>query len=80
MGFADILTEGPVLFIGDGARKCSEVIKSADAKFIDACPEAASMLRPAEMKYAESDFLDTAYSEPFYLKQFVPTLSKKKLF
>lgn len=78
--FADILTEGPVLFIGDGARKCSEVIKSADAKFIDACPEAASMLRPAEMKYAESDFLDTAYSEPFYLKQFVPTLSKKKLF
>ena len=78
--FADILAEGPVLFIGDGARKCSEVIKSADAKFIDACPEAASMLRPAEMKYAESDFLDTAYSEPFYLKQFVPTLSKKKLF
>ena len=78
--FADILTEGPVLFIGDGARKCSEVIKSADAKFIDACPEAASMLRPAEMKYAESYFLDTAYSEPFYLKQFVPTLSKKKLF
>ena len=78
--FADSLTEGPVLFIGDGARKCSEVIKSADATFIDACPEAASMLRPAEMKYAESDFLDTAYSEPFYLKQFVPTLSKKKLF
>ena len=78
--FADILAEGPVLFIGDGARKCSEVIKSADATFIDACPEAASMLRPAEMKYAESDFLDTAYSEPFYLKQFVPTLSKKKLF
>ena len=78
--FADILAEGPVLFIGDGARKCSEVIKSADATFIDACPEAASMLRPAEMKYAESDFLDTAYSEPIYLKQFVPTLSKKKLF
>ena len=78
--FADILAEGPVLFIGDGARKCSEVIKSADATFIDACPEAASMLRPAEMKDAESDFLDTAYSEPFYLKQFVPTLSKKKLF
>ena len=78
--FADILAGGPVLFIGDGARKCSDVIKSANATFIDACPEAASMLRPAEMKYAASDFLDTAYSEPFYLKQFIPTLPKNKLF
>lgn len=78
--FADILADGPVLFIGDGARKCADVIKSANATFIDACPEAKSMLHPAELKYAASDFLDTAYSEPFYLKQFVPTLSKKKLF
>lgn len=78
--FADILAEGPVLFIGDGAGKCSGVIESANASFINVCPEAASMLRPAEMKYAASDFLDTAYSEPFYLKQFIPTLSKKKLF
>ncbi|MGN1233471.1 MAG: tRNA (adenosine(37)-N6)-threonylcarbamoyltransferase complex dimerization subunit type 1 TsaB, partial [Candidatus Cryptobacteroides sp.] len=70
--FADILSEGPVLFIGDGAGKCSNVIVSANATFVNACPEAASMLRPAEMKYAASDFLDTAYSEPFYLKQFVP--------
>ncbi|MGM9767089.1 MAG: tRNA (adenosine(37)-N6)-threonylcarbamoyltransferase complex dimerization subunit type 1 TsaB [Candidatus Cryptobacteroides sp.] len=78
--FSDILAEGPVLFIGDGARKCADVIKSTNATFIDTCPEAKSMLHLAELKYAASDFLDTAYSEPFYLKQFVPTLSKKKLF
>ena len=78
--YADILAEGPVLFIGDGAGKCADVIKSANATFINTCPEAKSMLHLAEMKYAASDFLDTAYSEPFYLKQFVPTLSKKKLF
>lgn len=78
--FADILSEGPVLFIGDGAEKCRSVIVSPNASFVSACPKAESMLVPAGRKFAASQFEDIAYFEPFYLKQFVPTVSNKKLF
>lgn len=77
--FADILSEGPVLFIGDGASKCSPVLTSPNAFFVQACPEASSMLVPAEKKLAASLFEDTAYFEPFYLKEFVPTVPKRKV-
>ena len=78
--FADILEDGPVLFIGDGAGKCEEVIKHPNARFIQCCPKASSMLRPALKAYKEKRFEDVAYFEPFYLKEFVATVSKKKLF
>jgi len=78
--FADILAEGPVLFIGDGAGKCEGVIGNPNAHFINICPDAASMLIPAENEYKEKRFKDVAYFEPFYLKDFVATVSKKKLF
>lgn len=77
--FADILAEGPVLFIGDGAEKCSTEITSPNATFVHACPEAKSMLVPATRLLEEKKFEDVAYFEPFYLKQFVPTVSKKKI-
>ena len=38
------------------------------------------MLIPAETEYKEKRFKDVAYFEPFYLKEFVATVSKKKLF
>lgn len=78
--FSDLLAQGPVLFIGDGAAKCSEIITSPSATFVQTSPKAMSMLKPAEQLLREKKFEDTAYFEPFYLKQFVPTVSKKKIF
>ena len=77
--FSDILAEGPVLFIGDGAGKCSDVISNPNARFIQCWPKASSMLVPALSAYKEKRFEDVAYFEPFYLKEFVATVSKKKL-
>ena len=77
--FADRLAEGPVLFIGDAAGKCAEVIKSPDAHFVQTCPRASAMLRPAEREFEARNFKDTAYFEPFYLKQYMATVSKKKI-
>lgn len=77
--FGSLLDEGDVLFIGDGAEKCADAIKSPGAHFIQTCPKASSMLIPAERLLAEGRFENTAYFEPFYLKQFVPTVSKKRL-
>jgi tRNA threonylcarbamoyladenosine biosynthesis protein TsaB len=78
--FAEYLEQGPCLFIGDGAGKCADVIRHPDAHFIQCQPKASSMLLPARKAYKEKRFEDVAYFEPFYLKEFVATVSKKKLF
>ena len=77
--YASILEEGPVLFIGDGAGKCADVIKNPNATFIQCFPKASAMLVPAMKAYKEKQFEDVAYFEPFYLKEFVATVSKKKM-
>ena len=79
-GFAAELAEGPVLFIGDGALKCREAITSENAHFAAAFPTAMAMAPLAEAAYNEKRFEDVAYFEPFYLKDFVATVSRKKLF
>lgn len=78
--FAGELSTGRVLFIGDGAAKCKGVITSPAAAFESDYPRAAAMAGLAEEAYSAGRFEDTAYFEPFYLKQFVATVSKKKLF
>ena len=78
--FAEYLEQGPCLFIGDGAGKCADVIKHPNASFIQCNPKASAMLQPAQEAYNEKRFEDVAYFEPFYLKEFVATVSKKKLF
>ena len=78
--FADELAAGPVLFIGDGALKCKEVITSPNALFREAAPLARHMAPLAEQAWQEKRFEDLAYFEPFYLKDFVATVSRKNLF
>lgn len=77
--FAEQLAEGPVLFIGDGALKCKDVLNHPNASFVQCCPKASAMLHPTVKAYDNKEFRDTAYFEPFYLKQFVATVSNKKL-
>ncbi len=78
--FAEYLEQGTCLFIGDGAGKCADVIKHPNASFCQCYPKASSMLDPAVAAFRAGDFKDVAYFEPFYLKEFVATVSKKKLF
>ena len=78
--FREQLAEGPVLFIGDGAEKCRDVIALPRASFVQCNPKASGMRRPAVAAFKEGRFEDVAYFEPFYLKEFMTTVSKKKLF
>ena len=78
--FAEYLDQGPCLFIGDGAGKCADVIKHPNAHFFQCNPKASAMLSPAMDALNEKRFEDVAYFEPFYLKEFVATVSKKKFF
>ena len=78
--FADELAAGPVLFIGDGALKCKDVLASPNAFFRKADPLARAMAPLAEAAWQEKRFEDLAYFEPFYLKDFIATVSRKNLF
>ena len=78
--FRPQLEEGPVLFIGDGAEKCHTLFHGKEAHFVQCCPKASGMKRPAAAAFREGRFEDVAYFEPFYLKEFITTVSRKKLF
>ena len=61
-----------VLFFGDGSEKLHKTIIHDNAVFIsDFHPSARFLGSLAHDKYLESDFEDTAYFEPYYLKDFV---------
>ena len=80
--FSELADEGPVLFAGDGALKCREILSAAlpNALFAEVLPHAEAMAPLAEAAFAASRFEDIAYFEPFYLKQFVATTPRNKIF
>lgn len=66
-----------LVIFGSGAAKCEQVL---GATLIEVTPSVRGMATLAEQKYAAADFVDVAYFEPYYLKDFVVTTSRKKLF
>ena len=78
--YTDLLEGHEILFFGNGAAKCKEIITHNNARFIDNIkPFAAGMVAAAEIAFEEKRFEDVAYFEPFYLKQFVATIAKNKV-
>lgn len=78
--FADFLAETKIAFFGNGADKCKSFLQSSNAVFLDHIyPKAADMVVLAEEAYANKSFVDVAYFEPFYLKEFVATTPKNKV-
>lgn len=70
--FAKELASHKILFFGDGAAKCQEVITHPNAHFeLGVYPSARSMIGLAHQKFLAQDFEGVAYYEPFYLKEFV---------
>ena len=79
--FLDVLEKHPVYFFGNGAEKCRSIITHENAHFLDGYknPLAKWMMPLAERAWLDEKFEDTAYFEPFYLKNFVATKSKDLL-
>ena len=68
----------PFVIFGSGARKCADLL--AGATFVEVTPSARGLVRLAQQALDEGRTEDIAYFEPFYLKDFVVTTSKKRLF
>ncbi len=63
-----------VLFFGNGSDKARDLITSTNAIFVpDIKPLAVDMLALAERAWMRRDFIDLAYSTPWYRKDFQPT-------
>ena len=72
--FADLKKDHHLYLFGDGADKCAEIFADDDKITVikDFYCSAKYMNTIAQQKFNNKDFVDVAYFEPFYLKDFVP--------
>jgi tRNA threonylcarbamoyladenosine biosynthesis protein TsaB len=69
--FEERLSQGKVLFGGDGSSKFKEICSNSQAFFAtDAYPSAKFMGKMAFEKFEQQKFEDIAYFEPNYIKEF----------
>lgn len=79
--FAEFITpDKSFVIFGNGALKCVDVLPKQDVKFVDVTPSARGLVKLSSEAFESGQFEDSAYFEPFYLKDFVVTTSKKKFF
>lgn len=78
--FKEIPENCMIIFAGDGALKCREIITHKNSVFYyDFTISAADMRVPAFESLSGGHFEDVAYFEPFYLKDFIATVPRKLL-
>lgn len=76
--FDELLKTHKIQFFGPGAEKCEATITHENAVFSNECGVSArGMISLSEEKYSRTDFEDTAYFEPYYLKDFIAGEPKK---
>jgi tRNA threonylcarbamoyladenosine biosynthesis protein TsaB len=79
--FNNIPVTEKIIFFGDGAAKCKEIIKRDNVYFEDDfIMSAAHMQVPVFNAFNRQRYENVAYFEPFYLKDFITTKSKKNIF
>ena len=78
--FSNIPESQKIIFFGDGAAKCREVIKRTNSYFADDFRISASyMHRPVYQAFKDCHYEDVAYFEPFYLKDFITSKPRKNI-
>lgn len=78
--YSELLENYQLYFMGDGAAKSKEVIKSPNAHWLENIePLAKDMLALSEKAFREKDFIDIAYSVPEYLKEYQTTVARPRI-
>ena len=67
---ANLLTNGPILCIGNGASKIKELTTHPNVYISDVAYNLMDLIELAESKFAKKSYEDLAYSSPAYLKDF----------
>lgn len=70
--FRFYLSDTEIVFFGDGASKCKDIISNRNAKFIDFKTISARYMNILSLiAFDNKTFEDLAYFEPYYLKDFI---------
>ena len=70
--FSEFVHKSPVILVGNGAKKCSNVLEHPNFNFReDLVPSAKEMAGMSYQRYTKKEFEDLAYFEPYYLKEFI---------
>jgi tRNA threonylcarbamoyladenosine biosynthesis protein TsaB len=78
--YSKLLDEHVIRFFGTGSIKAAEIISHPNARFFSGIElSAAFQSGLAESSFNCGDFLDTAYFEPHYLKEFIASVPKNKV-
>jgi len=78
--FVNIPQSQKIIFFGDGALKCREVINRKNALFAtDFSISASHMYKPVLNAYNDHKFENVAYFEPLYLKDFITSRPRKNI-
>jgi tRNA threonylcarbamoyladenosine biosynthesis protein TsaB len=77
--YDEILQSHHLIFCGDGAPKYATLLEHPHAHFLTQVEASArGMSALSFQKFQEKQFVDLAYFEPFYLKEFAAAVSKIK--
>ncbi|HBF87649.1 MAG TPA: tRNA (adenosine(37)-N6)-threonylcarbamoyltransferase complex dimerization subunit type 1 TsaB [Bacteroidales bacterium] len=77
--FKNELHNRQIVFFGTGAEKCKPMLTSKNAIYIDnIMPSSSNMISLSEKAFQHQNFVNLAYFEPFYLKEFMATTPKIK--
>jgi len=78
-GYSDLVTDHNKIkiFCGSGVEKCIQVLDDDRSRlYVDLRCRADNLIRLADRKYIQEDYVDVAYFKPFYLKS--PNITKSK--
>mgnify|MGYP001045438724 FL=1 len=76
--FAEVFAAGRELLVfGNGAQKCLDLLPRA--RFARVASSARGLVSLAETAFQARNFVDTAYYEPYYLKDFVVNPNRRNL-
>ncbi|WP_339903828.1 tRNA (adenosine(37)-N6)-threonylcarbamoyltransferase complex dimerization subunit type 1 TsaB [uncultured Cyclobacterium sp.] len=75
--FDEFLDSGLVYFLGNANKKTEAFLNHANGRYVDMVNSASGLGKLAYRKFMNKDFVDIAYFEPNYLKDFMVLKSKK---
>ncbi|MBN1949703.1 MAG: tRNA (adenosine(37)-N6)-threonylcarbamoyltransferase complex dimerization subunit type 1 TsaB [Bacteroidales bacterium] len=79
--FKDLAEQNKLKLFGSGADKLTDIFKNDRIQIIESFKLSASYMVPLALNnYVRSDFVNLAYFEPYYLKDFITTVPKKTIF
>lgn len=68
--FSELLENHKIYFFGNGSAKMKTVVSNQNAFFLDADTDASDLAMLSYSYLRDGKFADTAYAEPFYVKDF----------